>query len=437
MAVARNRASAPRMADPDPDALAAALEGCAVDMSSIRDSRLVLQAVVRRTRTLLGADMAYLSRNDLVAGETWIELWDGVRTAAYQNIRMPLGTGVLGSVAAGGTAVQSRDYLADAELNHLPHIDSVVRGEGVRAIHGAPLRLDGQVQGALLIAQRRPTVFGPGVVRAVQAMAAMASMAWRLHRATEQVEGLRDRLDHLEEPELLEDVFAARPDSLRRLRRLGFSAQGRLTVLVVAVAAERQQQTMTRVRQLLPDTRMLVARHRGQVCVVLQGADPGPTAELLVSRLAELHPQIGWAHGSGLAEADRIQRRAHQALAVQQCLRTGPGHRGADELGIAALLIGGVSPEVVADLLDSHLAPLLGYDRDRGTQLTETAAEVLEHGASAAARALNIHVNTVGQRCERIGALLGADWRTPPRSVDLLFALRIWRLQGVLGSESE
>ena len=45
------------------------------------------------------------------------------------------------------------------------------------------------------------------------------------------------------------------------------------------------------------------------------------------------------------------------------------------------------------------------------------------------ARRLHIHPNTVGQRLDRTGKLLGTGWRDPSQALDLQMALRLWRLQ--------
>ncbi|HCT78897.1 MAG TPA: hypothetical protein DGT23_20520, partial [Micromonosporaceae bacterium] len=37
--------------------------------------------------------------------------------------------------------------------------------------------------------------------------------------------------------------------------------------------------------------------------------------------------------------------------------------------------------------------------------------------------------NTVRQRLERATALLGPEWRRPPRALDIQLALRVWRLR--------
>ena len=46
-------------------------------------------------------------------------------------------------------------------------------------------------------------------------------------------------------------------------------------------------------------------------------------------------------------------------------------------------------------------------------------------------RARRIHPNTVAQRLDRIGRLLGAGWRDPARSLDLQMALRLYRLRRI------
>ncbi|WP_299038505.1 helix-turn-helix domain-containing protein [uncultured Pseudokineococcus sp.] len=176
---------------PTSEALLRAVHDSATDLASVRDRGLILQALVRRTRALLGADMAYLSLNDLEAGETWIHVTDGVRTRAYAEIRMPLGTGILGAVAAGGTSVHTDDYLADADLNHLTDIDAVVADEGVRAISGEPLRVDGHLVGALLVAHRAPVVMPPAGVAALRLLALQAAVALEQTRRAGEIADLR------------------------------------------------------------------------------------------------------------------------------------------------------------------------------------------------------------------------------------------------------
>lgn len=76
--------------------------------------------------------------------------------------------------------------------------------------------------------------------------------------------------------------------------------------------------------------------------------------------------------------------------------------------------------------LTSAIDPLLTYDAERGTELARTAFLYLETDGSVArtGELLVIHRNTVRQRIERIGALLGSGWDRSPRRLDVHLALR-------------
>jgi GAF domain-containing protein len=155
-----------------------ALFDTAIDLTSIRDPEQVMATVVRRTRAVLGTDMAYLSLNDYERNETFIRETDGVATQAYRNIRMPLGTGVLGSVAHSNGPSQTSNYMNDPSLLKLDHINRAVEDEGVKAILGAPLRIGGRVIGALMVANRNVHTFTQDQIDAVEAMASHAAIVY-------------------------------------------------------------------------------------------------------------------------------------------------------------------------------------------------------------------------------------------------------------------
>jgi len=180
------------LTDPTAVQVLQAVTECSSDLASVRDRTVILKGVLRRTKTLLGADMSYLSLNDLGVGETYMHVTDGVDTPAYCSIRMPLGTGVLGAVAAGGTAVQTRHYLGDSEMNHLPDIDAIVDAEGVKAILGAPLRVGGRVVGALLVAHRTETSFSAAAIEALERMATQAALALEQTRLVTEIQRLNN-----------------------------------------------------------------------------------------------------------------------------------------------------------------------------------------------------------------------------------------------------
>ncbi|WP_110481603.1 MULTISPECIES: helix-turn-helix domain-containing protein [Corynebacterium] len=149
----------------------------ATKLTELRDTETTLQLVVRHTRGLMKADMAYVSFTNFDSNETVIRKTDGVRTGEYASIRQPLGTGVLGRVAIGHAPYWTSDYVVDEKLHHMGQIDEIVRGEGVRALLGAPLSVAGRVIGALLIAYRTRRDFTDADVRQLESLAEQSAVA--------------------------------------------------------------------------------------------------------------------------------------------------------------------------------------------------------------------------------------------------------------------
>jgi GAF domain-containing protein len=164
----------------------------AADVTGRRDVVGVLHEIVRRTRLLTGADMAYIALN--TADETFIRESDGVRTEGYRTLRMPIGYGVLGQAATGREIVTTSDYLGDPALSHIPRIDDLVAGEGVRSILAVPMTLRDEVHGALLIADRDSREYPAETVDIVDTLARHASVALDNARRFEEVTGALENL---------------------------------------------------------------------------------------------------------------------------------------------------------------------------------------------------------------------------------------------------
>src|SRR3954468_23932508 len=111
------------------------------DLAGLRDLDAVLRAIVRRARTLLGADVTYMTLNDAERGDTYMRVTDGSVAASFQRLRLPAGAGLGGLVAQTSTPYSTPNYPADAQFAHTPEIDAAVREEGLVAILGVPLRL--------------------------------------------------------------------------------------------------------------------------------------------------------------------------------------------------------------------------------------------------------------------------------------------------------
>ncbi|UGQ13179.1 GAF domain-containing protein [Yinghuangia sp. ASG 101] len=155
----------------------AALNRTAGDLAALRDPDLVLQAIVNRARSLLDTDTAYISLHDPAAGDTYLRVTAGSISTRFQRLRLALGEGIGGLVAALGTPYVTSDYFADERFRHTHVIDAGVREEGLVAMLAVPLRVGDTVIGVLFASDRRPRVFRPTEVSLLTSFAAHAAVA--------------------------------------------------------------------------------------------------------------------------------------------------------------------------------------------------------------------------------------------------------------------
>jgi hypothetical protein len=232
--------------------------------------------------------------------------------------------------------------------------------------------------------------------------------------------------------ELLTDLLTAptrNPTALlARGRRLGIDLAAPHAVLIAHVdGVPRRRLAMACGRYAT-----LVGLHAEQVVLLVADGDPAALATRLapvLSTTVEGRVTVGAsgpaAGPAALAAAfDEARRCVRSLLALG---RAGHGATLAD-LGFVGQLIGDTTD--LAGYVRATLGPVLDYDERRGTDLLATLLAYFECGTNLtrAKEVLHVHVNTVVQRLDRIGSLLGADWQTPERSLEIQIALRLHRL---------
>ncbi|GAA5615027.1 hypothetical protein Spla01_06231 [Streptomyces platensis] len=154
-----------------------ALYATAHDLAGLRDLDAVLRAIVRRARSLLGTEVAYLTLHDPSAGDTSMRVTDGSVSARFQQLRLGMGEGLGGLVAQTARPYVTDSYFHDERFRHTRTIDSGVQDEGLVAILGVPLMLGSGVIGVLFAADRRERVFEHGQIALLAAHAAHAAVA--------------------------------------------------------------------------------------------------------------------------------------------------------------------------------------------------------------------------------------------------------------------
>ncbi|MGD9959157.1 helix-turn-helix domain-containing protein [Nocardioides sp.] len=235
--------------------------------------------------------------------------------------------------------------------------------------------------------------------------------------------------------ELLADLLDGRePDPVRRRERAGrqhADLEGPLA-LVVACLDEPGQQTAHRAgARFATGNRGLSARYRGTVVVLVPSADPGETGRAVHSLLGD-----GATSAVVAADVDTLPAAFAQARRCVEALLTLGRHGTVSDpvaMGVSGLLLGSPGADDLAAFVSATVGPLLEYDARRGSALVDTVLAWFAHGGHLrdTAAQLHVHPNTVAQRLERVGELLGPEWRDPARSLDLQLALRMHQLRDV------
>ena len=240
--------------------------------------------------------------------------------------------------------------------------------------------------------------------------------------------------------ELLEELLtssARDPDGLReRARRLGADLDRPLAVAVARVEERSRPRALAAATHLAATRGGLAGQHGGCVVVCLPDVAADVAAATVHRELSQAGTGPVTVGGSGPAHGPAAIAPAYdeaaRCAATLVALGRSDGAAGADELGFFGLLVG--EGRDVRGFVAATLAPVLEYDAKRRTDLVSTLHAYFRGGGSPAraAEALGVHVNTVTQRLERVGRLLGKDWSSPERALEVQLALRLHRLADVV-----
>ncbi|MGW5197563.1 helix-turn-helix domain-containing protein [Streptomyces spiralis] len=321
------------------------------------------------------------------------------------------------------------------------------RAEGHAVRHGddwiAAVTAGGELLGALVL--RGHPGLDPVDQRTLERAAMVTSLLLLARRSAAEAEQ-RVR------GELLDDLLDARDRDPRLLRdratRLHADLDATHVVLAArldAPAADADQEAAARRRlwsaaSHLAATRQGLAAARDGGTVLLLPLQPGTTATHLARRTAHhlgtaVHEAVTVgasapvgdlaAHPDTAAAAYAEARRCLEALRLLG--RTGDG-AAVEDFGFLGLLLAG--DRDIAGFVDRTIGRVTAYDERRGTDLIRTLEAYFTCGMSPARTKdeLHVHVNTVAQRLERVGRLLGDDWQTPARTLEIQLALRLHRL---------
>ncbi|MFD4713866.1 helix-turn-helix domain-containing protein [Streptomyces sp. NPDC058430] len=256
--------------------------------------------------------------------------------------------------------------------------------------------------------------------------------------------------------ELLDDLLDARDRDPRLLRERATRLHADLDATHVVLAArletpgaDAEHEAAARRRLWSAASHLAATRHglaaaRDGGTVLLLPLSAADRASDLARRTARhlssaVHEQVTVGASAPVEDlANRTDTVAAAYAEGQRCLdalrllgRAGEG-AAAEDFGFLGLLL--AESRDISGFVERTMGEVVSYDRRRGTDLVRTLDAYFASGMSPARTkdALHVHVNTVAQRLERIGRLLGADWQSPARALEIQLALRLHRLAGAI-----
>ncbi len=235
-----------------------------------------------------------------------------------------------------------------------------------------------------------------------------------------------------------------------RATLLGVDLAAPLVIVVARIPAEQRHRASLAAAHLASTRHGLAATHGDHIDLLLpldllpldlltrdasEPARAGALAQLVARELGAATSVAATCGGAGPirgndAMAALPSAHAEALRCVDTLVALNRHGQGADasQLGFVGFVLGD-QPDV-GGFVQAQLGPLMEYDTRRRTDLVATLSAYFQAGQSPAraSQVLHIHVNTVTQRLDRIGQLLGDGWHEPDRALEIQVALRLHRL---------
>jgi signal transduction histidine kinase len=173
----------------------------------------LLGAVLLRTRAALEVDTCAILLLDEERDELVARAAVGLEEEVEQGIRIPVGRGFAGTIAA------ERKPVVLPDVDHADVLNPILREKGIKTLLGVPLIVGGRILGVVHVGSLTPREFTPGEVEFLEFAADRVSLAIEHARLFEAESSARRRLEdvqavtdvalaHLELEELLTELLA-------------------------------------------------------------------------------------------------------------------------------------------------------------------------------------------------------------------------------------
>ena len=149
----------------------------------------LLGALLERTRRLLDADTCAILLLDEESNELVARAAVGIEEEVEHGVRVPVGKGFAGRVAATQQPVILRD------VDHADVLNPILREKGIKSLLGVPLVVQGSVVGVLHVGSLEARDFAPNELELLQLAADRAAIAIEHARLFEAERAARKKLE--------------------------------------------------------------------------------------------------------------------------------------------------------------------------------------------------------------------------------------------------
>ena len=147
------------------------------------DLEKLLDELLVRIQEVLGVDTVAILLYDEATNELVARAAKGIEEEVEQGVRVPVGRGFAGRIAAERVAI----FIAD--VDHADIMNPILRQKKIQSLLGLPLIVEGELIGVLHVGSLKPRTFGPRDLAVLQVAAARAAPGIeraRLYSALEQ-----------------------------------------------------------------------------------------------------------------------------------------------------------------------------------------------------------------------------------------------------------
>jgi K+-sensing histidine kinase KdpD len=152
----------------------------------------LLAALLERTRQILEVDTCAILLLDEDTNELVARAALGIEEEVEQGVRVPVGGGFAGRIAA-----EKRPVVLD-DVDHAHVLNPLLREKGIKSMLGVPLVVEGEVRGVFHVGSLVPRAFNEGEVELLQLVGDRAALAIEHARLFEAERSARVRIEHVQ-----------------------------------------------------------------------------------------------------------------------------------------------------------------------------------------------------------------------------------------------